>query len=149
MGNNNEVFQITDGSIWQVKDEYEYLYEYSPEVVVCPGAGKLIIKDKKLNIAKLSSGAATALIEKHNLTKQLPTPESSRVIESQIDGDFNGWEGSTIYKLLNGQVWQQLDAHYHYHYAYSPKVLVYPTNGGFKMHVEGERGPDVSVQQLN
>jgi hypothetical protein len=149
MGNNNEVFQITDGSIWQVKYEYEYLYEYSPEVVVCPGDGKLIIKGKKLNIAKISGGPSAASVGKHSPTKQRPTPESSRVIESQIDGDFNGWEGGTIYKLLNGQVWQQLDAHYHYHYAYSPKVLVYPTNGGLKMHVEGDNDQDVSVQLLN
>ncbi len=27
------------------------------------------------------------------------------VIETQIDGDFEGWEGETIVKLMNGQVW--------------------------------------------
>ena len=26
------------------------------------------------------------------------------VVESQIDGDFNGWEGETIVKLMNGQI---------------------------------------------
>src|SRR5580704_4240125 len=25
-------------------------------------------------------------------------------IETQIDGDFKGWEGETIYKLRNGQI---------------------------------------------
>ena len=40
------------------------------------------------------------------------------VVESQIDGDFNGWEGETIVKLMNGQIWQQAEYHYEYHYAY-------------------------------
>ena len=26
-------------------------------------------------------------------------------IETQIDGEFNGWEGDTIYKLRIGQIW--------------------------------------------
>src|SRR5947209_18063931 len=30
-------------------------------------------------------------------------PSTSTVIESHIDGDFNGWEGETIFKLDNGQ----------------------------------------------
>src|SRR5260370_40428438 len=32
-------------------------------------------------------------------------------IETQIDGDFKGWEGETIYKLRNCQVWQQENYH--------------------------------------
>ena len=45
------------------------------------------------------------------------------VIESQIDGDFEGWEGETIFKLTNGQIWQQTSYAYHYHYAFMPDVL--------------------------
>ena len=64
----------------------------------------------------------------------IPTPS---VIETQIDGEFNGWDGETIVKLMNGQIWQQTEYHYHYHYAYMPKVLVYRSGGGYKMKVEG------------
>jgi hypothetical protein len=31
----------------------------------------------------------------------------SSVIESQIDGTFQGWSGETVFKLTNGQIWQQ------------------------------------------
>lgn len=62
---------------------------------------------------------------------------SSSVIETQIDGDFEGWEGETIVKLMNGQIWQQTEYHYHYHYAFMPKVLIYRSGGGYKMKVEG------------
>ena len=58
-------------------------------------------------------------------------------IETQIDGDFEGWDGETIVKLMNGQIWQQTEYHYHYHYAFMPKVLIYRSGGGYKMKVEG------------
>ena len=32
MGNNDEIFRLTDGSVWQVK--YEYLYAYYPSVLI-------------------------------------------------------------------------------------------------------------------
>ena len=53
MGNNGEIFRLADGSIWEVKFEYEYLYEYYPRVTVCPGRGVLIINDKALNIQQI------------------------------------------------------------------------------------------------
>jgi hypothetical protein len=56
MGNNDEIFRLDDGSIWKVKFEYEYLYEYYPRVVICPDQGKLIIKGKALTVELLSSG---------------------------------------------------------------------------------------------
>ena len=64
-------------------------------------------------------------------------PLSATVIESTIDGEFEGWEGETIVKLENGQIWQQVEYHYHYHYAYRPKVLIYHSDGTYKMKVEG------------
>ncbi|MCF6244969.1 MAG: sel1 repeat family protein [Sulfurovum sp.] len=59
------------------------------------------------------------------------------VIESRVDGQFSGWEGETVVKLMNGQIWKQSSYHYHYHYAYMPNVLIYRSNGGYKMKVSG------------
>ena len=59
------------------------------------------------------------------------------VIESTIDGEFKGWEGSTIFKLSNGQVWQQSSYAYMYHYAYNPTVLIFESKDGIKMKVDG------------
>tara|TARA_B110000240_G_scaffold151067_1_gene167373 strand:+ start:68 stop:568 length:501 start_codon:yes stop_codon:yes gene_type:complete len=60
----------------------------------------------------------------------------NNVIETQIDGDFEGWEGETIFKMMNGQIWQQSSYDYTYHYAYSPEVLIYEFNGSWIMRVE-------------
>ncbi len=59
------------------------------------------------------------------------------IIETQIDGDFEGWEGETIVKLMNGQIWQQTEYYYHYHYAFMPKVTIIKSGAGYKMIVDG------------
>ncbi len=65
--------------------------------------------------------------------KESKTPD---VIESEIDGEFHGWDGETVFKLANGQIWQQAEYDYDYEYAYRPQVLIYKTAGGYKMKVE-------------
>jgi len=130
MGNNGEIFKLADGSLWEVKYEYEYLYEYYPSVIICPSQGKLVINGKTLNV------------EQVGVTKPVPQTQdrqapSAKVIESQVDDDFEGWEGETIVKLMNGQIWQQSEYYYHYHYAFMPEVLIYWTGDEYKMKVEG------------
>ncbi len=34
MGNDGEIFKLADGSLWEVKYEYEYMYEYYPDVII-------------------------------------------------------------------------------------------------------------------
>ena len=68
---------------------------------------------------------------------QAPTPRPSAAMESRIDGSFDGWDGETIVKLVNGQIWQQDEDYYHDRYAYWPKVIVSRTIGGYVMHVDG------------
>ena len=75
-------------------------------------------------------------------------PPAAGVIESKIDGTFEGWEGETVFKLLNGQTWQQSSYAYTYHYSYMPDVLIYKSSGGqYKMKVEGV-GKTISVRRL-
>jgi hypothetical protein len=61
---------------------------------------------------------------------------ASDVIESEIAGDFNGWDGETIFKLTNGQIWQQAEYDYEYEYDFQPKVTIYKAASGYKMTVE-------------
>jgi hypothetical protein len=125
MGNNDEIIKLSDGTIWQVKYEYEYMYEYNPRVIVCPGRGKMGVKGKMLNVSYL--GGRTDADE----------PRGSSVIESRIDGEFSGWEGETIFKLTNGQIWQQIDGRYKYKYKYGPKVILINRGRYAEMQVEG------------
>jgi hypothetical protein len=68
------------------------------------------------------------------LSVTAPAPGGA-VVDSHIDGDFTGWDGETVFRLQNGQVWQQ--ASYAYVYAYSPRVLIFSAGAGWRMQVEG------------
>jgi hypothetical protein len=70
------------------------------------------------------------------LSSGLVLPNES-VIDSQIDGTFNGWTGDTIFALTNGQIWRQQTYEYFYHYAYMPRVLIVREGSGYSMHVVG------------
>ncbi|WP_158208130.1 cell wall-binding repeat-containing protein [Dehalobacter restrictus] len=68
------------------------------------------------------------------ITPVLTTPD---VVESRIDGKFTGWTGDTLFKLQNGQIWQQSSYAYTYHYAYAPEVTIYKSGSVYKMKVDG------------
>ena len=69
-------------------------------------------------------------------------------IESQIGGEFEGWDGDTVFVLTNGQVWQQSRYAYTYHYAYRPEVLIYPSDAGTcELRVDGI-SETISVQRI-
>jgi ABC-type proline/glycine betaine transport system substrate-binding protein len=74
--------------------------------------------------------------------------EAQQAYEGQISGTFNGWTGETIYKLMDGHIIQQSEYHYHYHYAYAPKVIIYQSAGGYKIHVEDDDDQDVGIRVL-
>jgi hypothetical protein len=99
--------------------------------------GNTWTKDKIVPVM-LVEPSTGGFIPLHLLSEEgMGTGTSSAVIESQIDGDFKGWDGETIVKLMNGQIWQQTEYYYHYHYAFMPDVLIYNSGGGWKMKVEG------------
>jgi hypothetical protein len=86
----------------------------------------------------------------------LPNPPTSAAprscspaVETRIDGDFNGWEGETIYKMDDGSIWQQSTYHYHYHFTFHPSVTIYPTRyGTCHIKVEGDDDDGVDVLRI-
>jgi hypothetical protein len=54
---------------------------------------------------------------------------------TQIEGDFSGFDGGAVFRLANGQVWQQARYRYRYHYAYRPRVEVSRQGSGYVMQV--------------
>jgi hypothetical protein len=140
MGNDGEVVKLADGSLWQIKYEYEYMYEYYPDVIVCPDQGKLGVKGKMLNAQPLKSAPVVS-------AQDPPAAKTPEVVESRIEGDFEGWEGDTIFKLDNGQVWQQTDGRYKYKYKYRPRVVIVKSGRSYLMQVEGV-DDRIRVEQL-
>ena len=99
MGNHGETFTLSDGTVWEVQYEYEYLYEYRPEVVVCPDKGYLMIEGDRIDIRQVAQRSAGSY----------GMPSSQSYVESKVNGQWKGWSGDSQIKLMNGQVWQQTD----------------------------------------
>lgn len=131
MGNDGEIFRLDDGTIWRIKRAQQYFYQYYPNVVICPGIEQLIVGGKSLNVERLNS----------MLGKSLP------LIESRIDGRFEGWSGDTFFKLENGQIWQQASYAKTYSDKYRPRVVISRTGAGYEMQVEG-LAPSLRVQLI-
>lgn len=73
-------------------------------------------------------------------------PETSNVIKSKIENDFNGFDNGKIYELTNGQYWKQVDYTYKYSYKYRPDVLIYKDGLYYYMNVEGiDKNPRVEL----
>ena len=54
-------------------------------------------------------------------------PNAVEPVESQLVGDLSGWTGKTVFRLKNGQVWQQNDSTSRYDSPRKePKVKIYP-----------------------
>jgi len=54
MGNNEEIFKLSDGTVWEVKFEYNYMHVYRPSILVCPQRGFVVVNGKKLNAQKIN-----------------------------------------------------------------------------------------------
>ena len=119
-GFDDEVlFKLMDGSYW-LQDEYKYWYHYA----YCPN----------VNILRANGRLYLQVVGQQEAVLIRPI---SDVVESQIDGEFNGWDDETVYTLTNGQVWQQSTYQYDYTYSYCPDVFIYNAGGGHIMQVEG------------
>lgn len=221
MGNNGELFKLADGSLWEVKYEYEYLYEYYPSVIICPSRGRLIIGDKSLDVELVAvspvfkkagsrqtgaweifeetnlKGTISGTVKKGSIFKTISgsiyevtgltlqlvlelqpkvtvlrngdiyklivegfdepllckcltcssakrntapknglTTQGRAVIESTIISDFDGLEYGNIYKLANGQIWEQTEAWIWVWVWVNPSVMIWNDGGGFKMKVD-------------
>lgn len=131
MGNNGEIFKLSDGSIWEVKNEYEYMYEYYPKVIVCPKLNKVVVGEKTLSVKNISMPP-----KNEDAQPQVATEPTKSVIESTIINDFDGLELGNIYKLANGQVWEQTEPWIWVWVWVNPSVIIWNEGGIYKMKVE-------------
>lgn len=124
--NQDMIFKMSNGTYWvQAKYKYWYHYAYRPDVVITQEDGRYIL---------------------HVAGQSIEVNRLYNVIESNIDGTFEGWKGDTVYKLTNGQVWKQKVYKYEYKYAFRPEVIIAEINGSYVMQVEGTNAEVMKIQ---
>ncbi|MGG4092075.1 hypothetical protein [Paenibacillus lautus] len=113
------LFKLGHNQYWiQARYAYRYRYSYRPK-------------------ARIVEEGGTYYLEVEGMNDRINVRRVRDVIESQIDDAFEGWSGDTKFKLANGQVWQQDEYNYMYHYAYRPNVIVYASQSGYRIKVDG------------
>lgn len=114
-----KLFKLENGEIW-IQDEYGYdcNYIHRPKV-------------------KIFSDDYRFYLQVEGMDKKVAVRRIPDYVQSDIVSDFKGWDGNTIFKLANGQVWQQAQSSHLDHYAYHPTVIIYNSGSGYKMKVEG------------
>lgn len=123
---NSNTIALEKGGLNNFEIKIEKLMS-SSEFKVC-GLNKL----SKIELGKLNEWLLSYTMAFGSV---LSSPD---VIECCIEGDFEGWEGDTIFILTNGQIWQQVSYDYEYHYAYRPEVTIVKMNDNrYMMIVEG------------
>ena len=66
------------------------------------------------------------------MTDRWPQTEEA-IVNLQVDGEWTGWNGTTVVRLTDGTTWEQVEYCYEYHYAYKPNVSI----ANDRMRVEG------------
>jgi len=84
------------------------------------------------------SASSNANFGKEMLTsEQRGEPER---IESRILGTLNGWNGRTVFRLENGQVWQQADTSTYDVTLQDPQVVIKRLGFGYLLTLPGHSG---------
>lgn len=113
------IIKLTNGEIWmQTEYYYEYSFAFMPNVT-------------------LFSTPVGYKMKVDGINKEVGVQKLDNVIESSIQGSFNGWSGNTTVELMNGEKWTQSIYQYSYSYAYNPSVLIYKMDNTYKMKVDG------------
>lgn len=59
------------------------------------------------------------------------------VVESKIEGECKGWDGNTVFKFSNGQIWRQSVYRYKYFYKYYPTVRIWRDGSRYLLEIDG------------
>ena len=150
LGNNGEMVKLLDGSIWEVKYEYEYMYEYNPAVIVCPGRGKLIVGKKSLNIEQVSASRRASPRTPQAKPQVAASPGKWDVYEeTNLVGSISGTiKRGSIFKTVSGNVYEVTGLTLQLVLELQPEVMVLRSGDIYKLVVKGFEEPLI-CQKLN
>ena len=111
------VFKTEDGSYWrQSRFRYWEHEANSPDVVIEDVDGQLVMTvDGESEYVERLEG----------------------VEETEIEGEFDGWDGTRRYTLANGQTWEEIGYRYKYRLATNPDAIIVRVGEATLIHVNG------------
>ena len=123
----------------------------TPEEFEASGLEKLSPQEiEALNrwIVRYTAHEAPEVRRQDEVVKKEAAKADSDGFKSRIAGEFSGWEGNTVFRLQNGQVWKQrLPGRWHYR-AESPEVELHKNMMGFWVLKVVEADESIGVKRL-
>jgi len=143
------VERYKSGAVAVVQEQAEQKVA-ATEAKVKEAEQKAVVAEEKAKVAETKIANAAAAEKKSGpswfralvtLQETSEKPAAAEAIVSRLVGDYDGWTGRTLFRLENGQIWQQaggserVDDTRH-----SPEVKVYPGMlGSYWLEIEGVR----------
>lgn len=103
---------------------------------------------KALNawLIRYTAGDAEVLQQSNEVVREA---QKTYELDTRLADGFNGWSGETIFRMQNGQVWQQrLKGRYQYNGPANPQVLISKNWLGFYRMTLVETGKSIGVTPL-
>ncbi len=113
MGNVGEIVTLSDGTNWKVGlGEYNYLYQYYPNVSVCPSKGTITLPDslnpKAISVSKVTTSTTTSLAP--IVKTAAVTTTVARCDNSSVQGTYSvQWNGVKSGKSIVGNYQMYFD----------------------------------------
>lgn len=105
-------------------------------------------QESQVNVATESTQTPPAQVQEPESMPSWRQRREKVDFESKIVGNFTGWEGATLFRLENGQVWQQRRGRRWKVNLQDPAVRIYQNfMGAYEMEVLSE-GRSIGVKRL-
>ena len=142
--NRGTFFRTASGNIYEVA-ELVFLSEFKTRSdIMCPDV--IVLTDGRL-YELIIEGVEVPLLCKKLNRERCNISYGDNIIKSTIINDFNGLEFENIFKLSNGQIWEQTEFYSYINVTLMPKVIIWWSGSVYKMKVEGIEKA-VTVQQV-
>ena len=104
--NSDAVFIMQNGTAWQQsRYTYDYSYKYHPQATIIKhGYEYILIVDG---------------VDEHVTVDYL-----GKAYEESISGEFDGWDGDTIFKLSDGSIWEQIGGGHESNHHHNPDIYL-------------------------
>jgi hypothetical protein len=98
---------LSSQSLFAAQDIFDKM---DKETAITTGIYKLSTKERAELMAWLDGSRKQIAKEEKKKNMGFEQKDGDReVIHSSVEGEFNGWQGKTVFKLANGQVWKQVE----------------------------------------
>lgn len=124
------LLKMASGSVYEVTDSIQLSVNRSDPDVTVHGSGSSV----SLTIDGVDKPVRATLITRGSSWSVPGTPER---VESSIRGKFEGFARGRLYRLANGDIWEQTEYRTTYHSLYDPDVTIVRDGSDHRMTVDG------------